>query len=147
DSIQDLIRRIRDGQEVSTFETVHRRKDGTTYPVEISSRPLELDGKTVFFNSARDITERKQAAENLRIAATAFDSQVGMMITDENQMVLRVNTAFTDVTGYTVDEIIGRTPNMLSSGQHDSQFYAELWAELSSKGSWQGEIWNRRKSG
>src|SRR5690606_12400093 len=59
DSIQDLIRRIRDGQEVSTFETVHRRKDGTTYPVEISSRPLELDGKTVFFNSARDITERK----------------------------------------------------------------------------------------
>ena len=145
--IRALIERVHASREVTTFETTHRRSDGSQRAVEITAFSLDLDGQPVIFGSARDITERKQADENLRIAATAFNSQVAMLITDAQQCIVRVNAAFTDVTGYAADEVIGQTPHMLSSGRHDAAFYALMWSDLNERGSWQGEIWNRRKSG
>ena len=134
-------------QQRSQFETRHRRKDGTVFDVEISGLPLELDGKPALFNSARDITKRKKAEEELRIAATAFESQEGMMITDASRGILRVNRAFTSITGYTADEVIGKNPRLLSSGRHDVSFYRNMWKSINSAGFWEGEIWNRRKNG
>ncbi|MDP3308815.1 bifunctional diguanylate cyclase/phosphodiesterase [Methylotenera sp.] len=94
-----------------------------------------------------DITERKIAEIELRIAATAFESQEGIMIADMNRDILRVNRAFTKITGYSAEEVIGKNPRILSSGLHTANFYEKLWDKISQDGSWQGEIWNKRKDG
>jgi diguanylate cyclase (GGDEF)-like protein/PAS domain S-box-containing protein len=91
-------------------------------------------------------TSRKTEAD-LRIAATAFDTHEAMLITDANGVILRVNRAFTESTGYTAQEAIGQTPAILKSGKHNAHFYAAMWDELHRTGSWQGEIWDRRKNG
>ena len=129
------------------FETCYQNAQGECYPVEVSSVLVHLDDDEVFFCSARDITARKQAEENLRIAATAFDSQVGMFITDPHLVILRSNRAFTEITGYSEQELIGHTPKILQSGMHDKNFYSSMWNHIRTTGSWQGEIWNKRKNG
>lgn len=96
---------------------------------------------------SHDITERNIAENALRIAATAFESQEGMMVTDDKTNILRVNSAFMTITGYTSEEVISKTPALLSSGRHDKAFYKALWDSLKQTGAWEGEIWNRRKSG
>ncbi|HUW36946.1 MAG TPA: EAL domain-containing protein [Rhodocyclaceae bacterium] len=95
----------------------------------------------------RSRRERKQAEDDLRIAATAFESQEGMMITDANGVILRVNLAFIEGTGYTAEEVVGQTPRLFKSDRHNAAFYAALWESLRRTGRWQGEIWDRRKSG
>jgi diguanylate cyclase (GGDEF)-like protein/PAS domain S-box-containing protein len=95
----------------------------------------------------RDITDQKQAEEMLRIGAIAFESQSGMIVTDSNAVILRVNKAFTTLTGYREQEALGQTPHMLSSGRHDKDFFKAMWNTLKATGHWQGEIWNRRKNG
>lgn len=94
-----------------------------------------------------DITERIKAESEIRIAAIAFESQEGMGITDTAGKILRVNRAFTRITGYSAEEAIGRGMNILKSGRHDASFYAAMWESISRTGSWEGEIWNRRKCG
>ncbi len=84
---------------------------------------------------------------DLRIAATAFESQESLMITDTEGVILRVNKAFTESTGYTAGEIVGQTPRLLKSGRHDPEFYRKMWDTLHRTGAWQGEIWDRRKNG
>ena len=128
------------------FQTRHRRKDGSIFNVEISSFPLELDGQPVLFNSSRDITDRKSMEQTLRIAATAFEVGEGMMITDAKSVILRVNDTFTTITGFTAEEVIGKTPHILNSGRHGAPFYAEMWGAINTTGSWGGEIWNKRKN-
>jgi diguanylate cyclase (GGDEF)-like protein/PAS domain S-box-containing protein len=91
--------------------------------------------------------ERKRADADLRIAATAFESQESMMITDAKGVILRVNRAFTDSTGYTAEEAVGQTPRLLQSGRHDAAFFAAMWDSIHRTRSWNGEVWNRRKSG
>src|ERR1035437_6397720 len=96
---------------------------------------------------AQDITESKNADHQLRIAATAFESQEGIFITDDQGIILRVNHAFTNITGYNAEEVIGMNPHLLSSGRHDADYYAGMWQSLHRTGIWAGEIWNRRKNG
>ncbi|MDE2429564.1 MAG: EAL domain-containing protein, partial [Burkholderiales bacterium] len=97
--------------------------------------------------TVQDITERKQVEEDLRLAAIAFEGQEGMVITDEDRTILRVNHAFTRITGYTREEAIGKQTSLLKSGLHGSSYYMEMADQLKEKGYWQGEIWNRRKNG
>jgi diguanylate cyclase (GGDEF)-like protein/PAS domain S-box-containing protein len=94
-----------------------------------------------------DISSRKRADAELRIAATAFQSQEGMLITDAHCELLRVNNAFTNITGYTVADVVGKNPRLLSSGKHDTAFYAAMWENINNTGTWEGEIQNRRKNG
>lgn len=91
--------------------------------------------------------ETSAANANLRIAAIAFESQEGMFITDAQHVILRVNQAFTSITGYTAQDVVGQTPKIFSSGRHGPAFYTNLYAQLRETGSWQGEVWNQRKSG
>jgi PAS domain S-box-containing protein len=128
------------------FEARHKRKDGTIANVEVSVLYVATLGER-FFVFIRDITTRKQAEAELRIAATAFESQEGMVITDASSVILRVNRAFTHITGYMAEESIGRKINLLKSDLHDAAFYAGMWETLLHQGSWQGEIMNRRKNG
>jgi diguanylate cyclase (GGDEF)-like protein/PAS domain S-box-containing protein len=97
--------------------------------------------------SFRDVTEQKLAEAELRVAATAFESQEGMSITDANQIILKVNKAFTRITGYRSEEVIGQTHAVLKSDRQDKQFYQLMQSSLKQKGYWEGEIWNRRKNG
>ena len=97
--------------------------------------------------SLQDITERKRAEEQQRIAAIAFESQEGRFVTDASQVIIRVNQAFTDITGYSAAEAMGQKPSLLSSGRHERGFYAAMMAEIDLSGAWQGEIVNRRKNG
>ncbi|WP_256757111.1 sensor domain-containing diguanylate cyclase [Cohnella sp. WQ 127256] len=90
----------------------------------------------------------QQAEERLRLHAKVFEcSDEGMMITDTKNRILCVNPAFTKLTGYTMDEVIGHTPRIISSGNHEAQFYIRMWATIHETGNWRGEIWNRRKNG
>jgi diguanylate cyclase (GGDEF)-like protein/PAS domain S-box-containing protein len=130
------------------FERLHRRRDGSIFDVEISGCPLILDGKQMLFNSSRDITERKQAEENLRITAGVFDSsQEAIVITDADNTIMDVNAAFTRITGYSRLEVLGKNPKLLNSGRQGKDFFKQMWQALQQDKSWRGEIWNRRKSG
>jgi diguanylate cyclase (GGDEF)-like protein/PAS domain S-box-containing protein len=85
--------------------------------------------------------------ESLRIAATAFETHDAIMITDANNKILKVNEAFQKISGYSAEEVIGKTPRIMSSGRHDEEFYNDMWSELLNRGSWLGEVWDRRKNG
>tara|TARA_R110001592_G_scaffold91754_1_gene268203 strand:+ start:12639 stop:15632 length:2994 start_codon:yes stop_codon:yes gene_type:complete len=93
-----------------------------------------------------DITHSKQTESNLRIAAVSFESQESIMITDAELKILRVNKAFTKTTGYTAAEIVGQTPQLLKSDRHDAEFFREMWESINQTGTWQGEIWDKRKN-
>ncbi len=95
-----------------------------------------------------ELEQRKVTEKALRQASCVFTSaREGIMITDRNGGILDVNAAFTRITGYERDEIIGRNASLFQSGRHDQEFYARLWHDLEKKGHWYGEIWNRRKNG
>lgn len=102
----------------------------------------ELEATVVARTTA--IAEREA---QLRVAATAFESHEGMMVTDANQIIIKVNQAFTDITQFSSDEVVGKPPAILKSGRHDSEFYQGMWQSLERSRFWQGEIWNRRKNG
>ncbi len=91
--------------------------------------------------------ERKRIDRELRIAATAFEAHEGMMITDANKVILRVNRAFSETSGYSAEEVIGKTPQFFRSHCHSPAFYEELWAAVDRKGYWRGEMLTRRKNG
>lgn len=94
-----------------------------------------------------DITYLKKAESSLRIAATAFESSDGILITDADCLILQVNSAFTEITGYSADDVVGKKPSVLSSGRHDDKYYEAMWGKINAVGMWCGEIWNRRKNG
>lgn len=96
---------------------------------------------------SHDVTDRRQAEAQLQIAATAFETHVAVMVTDGRGLIQKVNRAFSELTGYQAEEVIGRTPNLLKSGRHDAAFSARMRQSLRRGGSWQGEIWSRRKNG
>jgi diguanylate cyclase (GGDEF)-like protein/PAS domain S-box-containing protein len=131
-----------DGRELRSL-----RRDGSEFPSELRLVPLRLGERSYVVVSVLDISERKRAEEEAHIAAIAFESQSGMLVTDRNGIILRVNRAFTRLTGYSAEEAVGRTPRLLSSGRHAPEFYAEMWTAIGAKGHWQGQIWNRRKDG
>lgn len=99
------------------------------------------------FGAWMDITDYKKTEEELHLAAITFDSLQGIVITDPDAIILRVNKAFTTVTGYSAEEVIGKKPNILNSGKHNEAFFAEMWRQLTTEGKYTGEIWDRRKDG
>jgi diguanylate cyclase (GGDEF)-like protein/PAS domain S-box-containing protein len=123
------------------------RRDGSEFPVELAITAIRQNDEDIFTAYIRDITRRKRAEEELRIAATAFESQEGIFVTDAKRVILRVNHAFSEITGYSAEDAIGKTPSLFKSGRHDADFYVQMWQSIEANGAWQGEIWNRRKSG
>ncbi|MFZ3017613.1 MAG: ATP-binding protein [Gallionella sp.] len=107
--------------------------------------PKDIAAMAHAFNNMMSVQEEREAA--LRIAAIAFETDEGMMVTDEDGVIIRINHAFTQMTGYSAAEAIGNKPSMLTSGRQDDEFYRRMWKCLHQDNSWQGEIWNRRKNG
>ena len=111
-----------------------------------------LDGMAADVSFALDNIEREEqrrhAEQELRLAAAVYEqSAEGILVSDQDNRILTVNRAFTEVTGYQLEEIRGQNPRILASGRHDRDFYQGMWASLLELGHWQGEIWNRRKNG
>ena len=117
-----------------------RYPNGQLVQVSLQRTP---DGGTVCV--IHDVTEERKDQVSLRIAAIAFESQEGMLVTDAQRRILRVNKAFCDITGYSAEDVMGNNPRLLSSGRHDAAFYRAMWQSIADTGSWQGEILNRRK--
>jgi diguanylate cyclase (GGDEF)-like protein/PAS domain S-box-containing protein len=130
-------------------EICNRAKDGRLYWVMTTIVPFLNDrGKPVQYIAIRaDITESKQAEEQLRIAAATFETHEAILITDANANIIRVNRAFQDITGYSSEEVLGKNPRILNSGRQDQAFYMAMWQQLLATGTWSGEMWDRRKDG
>jgi diguanylate cyclase (GGDEF)-like protein/PAS domain S-box-containing protein len=129
-----------DGRLLGSF-VVFQRKIHQPEDKEISAvrHAVKLAGITL---------ERNQSGEALRLAASIYqNTSEAMMITDEENRIVAINPAFTVVTGYTAQEVIGKDPGFLGSGTHDQEFFTNLWLSLNTTGQWCGEIWNRRKNG
>ncbi|TNE77603.1 MAG: EAL domain-containing protein [Gammaproteobacteria bacterium] len=106
------------------------------------------DGSVLWHGIISDITERKETEEALRLAGLVFqNSTEGMLIADADTTIVDANRAFTDMTGFSREEVIGKKPSVLQSGRQTEEFYRDMWAELNSSGHWQGELYNRRKNG
>ena len=91
---------------------------------------------------------RRDAEKSLRLAASVYDaSNEGIMITDSNNLIIATNPAFTTITGYTQEDVMGKDPRILKSGYHDVFFYKTMWQDINTNGYWQGEIWDKRKNG
>jgi len=147
----DLAKQLLDGAiQSGSVEKRYVRKDGAVIWVDLSvcllrnSKGLPL----CFISSVRDITERKQAEEDTKLATLLFqNSSEAMVVTKADGEILNINPSFTKLTGYAADEVIGKNPKILQSGRHDRTFYQKMWQMIETTGRWQGEIWNRRKNG
>lgn len=143
-----LCKRLQAGGEPQSNELRMLKDDGTAFWVELLATVVRDESDvSVLRIILNDVTARKQSEQAYRIAAIVFESHEGMTITDANQVILQVNKAFTEITGYTSKDAVGHTPRLLRSGRQDAVFYAEMWRNIARSGAWEGEIWNRRKNG
>ncbi len=131
-------------------EHIHYRDDGTPYIAEVHAYPVrDVHGHIRYMvEYSIDVTARKKAEERLRLLEKALEhSAHGVVITDRNGVIQYVNPAFTRTTGYTPEEVLGKTPRVLKSGRHSPEFYRHLWSTILSGKVWEGRIINRRKDG
>ncbi|MDG9760294.1 EAL domain-containing protein [Pseudomonas sediminis] len=134
------------------YENIYRLRhaDGSYRWIHSRGRLLrdEKGQPQRFIGIASDITQQRATDDSLRQAAAVFDAtQEGVLVTDAEQSIVHVNPAFSRITGYSSEEILGQHPSLLKSGRHDTAFYQSLWHALQNRGAWSGEVWNRRKSG
>ncbi len=131
------------------YEKEFLHRDGRRMPVRLNGMLTNGgDGGRYIWSIVEDISERKRAEEDMQLASLVYmNSGEAMVVTDADGVIITINPAFTQLTGYTAEEVVGRTPRLLNSGLHDRSFYEAMWERLNSNGSWQGEIWNKRKNG
>lgn len=137
-----------DGNYDSTYRMLH--KDNSHRWIRSRGRLIKnAQGVPVrFIGIAQDITQQRGAEERLKQANAVFEStHEGVLITDNTNTIVHINPAFSHITGYSAEDVIGQTPRMFQSGRHTPEFYKSLWTTLETTNEWSGEIWNRRKSG
>lgn len=131
-------------------EMVNTRKNGTLYTEEMTITPVyfEPEEKLYFIAVKQDVTQKRKDIEEMRMASKIFENTLeGVLVTDSEGDIVFTNPSFEEITGYNREEVLGKNPKILSSGKQDQEFYRRMWKSLAEKGEWQGEIWNRRKSG
>jgi len=135
---------------IGVYDLIFMRQNGERFPVTVSPSVVrDRDGTIVNYTAiVKDNTERKLAEKELRLAALVYQaSSEAMLITDTNNTIISVNPAYTEITGYTPEEVIGKKSDFFRTERHDDAFYQSLWQDVLTAGSWHGEIWNRRKNG
>ena len=147
-ALLDPFRPDLDAEADARFETSFTTPGGRTLTLEVTASAVQYEGQQYYCAIARDVTARRQAEWQLSLSAKVFDNaSEGMIITDARNNIVAVNDAFSDITGYTRSDVLGKDPRILASGRHGADFYGALWSDLKAAGHWTGEIWNKRKNG
>ncbi len=150
---QDLLRRraiarMRGEEVISQYEVMLQRKDGSSFPADISARLVQVDGKPGIQVWLRDISGRRRAEEaQKRLSIAVEQAAEAIVITDPSGTIQYINPAFESITGYSRDEAIGENTRILRSGQHDEAFFRKLWETLTNGQVWTGQLVNRKKDG
>lgn len=150
DEVADSLNQLRSGATVHNLESTQMRKDGERIYISSAISALrnengEIVGEAII---SRDITKRKKDETKLRLAASVFThAHEGIVITDADVRIVEVNNMYEQITGFARDELIGKNPHVSRSGRQSREFYEEMWRSLIDRGHWDGEIWNRRKTG
>ena len=130
------------------YETMHRHRNGEVFPVEVSIRPVQIEGLHHYLSIVRDITRRRNAEDSLRkLSRTVDQAPLSIVMTDLSGVIEYANPYFTTVTGYSLEEVRGQNPRILKSGVTAPEVYAEMWRTLASGHVWRGELHNRKKNG
>lgn len=137
--------------ESTSADILNYTRSGQPFWVHCLCKPIEPvqeGARAGFVVILNNISDRKNGERNLRIAASVFDrSHEAIIITDRNNRILDVNPAFSRITGYGREEVLGLLPSILSSGRHSREYYQSMWHTIETTDHWRGEIWNRRKNG
>ncbi len=145
-----LRKQINGSLDFIQFEMSFIHPDKQIRTINVSQHPArDKSGNLIAIDGiVEDITERKRDQEQIRLSASVFaHSQEGILIADKNNIIVDVNPACLEITGYTREDLIGKTPSIFSADKQTREFYAQMWKILLGSGHWQGEIWNRKKSG
>jgi diguanylate cyclase (GGDEF)-like protein/PAS domain S-box-containing protein len=148
--VQAIMERVRTGQPVECLETQRVTKAGRVLDVSVSVSPIkDKIGRIIGASTiARDITLRKRSEEQLKLQSAALEATAhAIVITDRDGKIVWLNKAFTALTGYSKEEVLGKNPRLLKSGEHSETYYAKLWSTISLGKVWQGELVNKRKDG
>jgi diguanylate cyclase (GGDEF)-like protein/PAS domain S-box-containing protein len=148
--VQTIMERIRTGQPVECFETQRVTKAGCVLDVSVSVSPIkDRSGRIIGASTiARDITQRKRFEEQLKLQSAALEAAAhAVVITDHEGKIVWLNRAFTALTGYSKEEVLGKNPRLLKPGEHSETYYAKLWSTISLGKVWQGELVSKRKDG
>ncbi|MCX6075237.1 MAG: diguanylate cyclase [Campylobacterales bacterium] len=133
---------------LSSCESCYINNDGEQIPINLSGELVTMANIPYLWLSIEDIRNFKKREAELLLSSVVFEnSQEGIFITDAKKKIIKANHAFTLVTGYELDEILGLSPSFLKSGRHDPLFYKKMFEEINATGAWHGEIWNKRKDG
>jgi diguanylate cyclase (GGDEF)-like protein/PAS domain S-box-containing protein len=146
---EPLIRRVLAGEPQRFERTLNKASGDVGHIIGHYIPNFDADGTVKgFVTQASEVTILKETEAKLELAACVFENTLdGVLITDADGIILSVNPAFTEITGYTAEEAVGQNPRILQSNRHDQAFYAAMWKQIITEGRWNGEIWNRRKDG
>lgn len=144
--IEDWVSR---GRAISPGELLLMHKDGSRVPVFSSHVLIEnQQGEKELYCLDIDLSALKQAQAKVRLSEAVFnDSAEGILVTDADNRIVSVNASFCRISGFSPEDVLGKTPNLFSSGRHGYAFYASMWRNLLENGRWHGEIINRKKNG
>lgn len=146
--VEEIRRSIRNKEKIEV-EILNYTKNGEPFWNELTISPIfNEEGQLEYFSGIqKDVTQKKNAEDALVLYKKLIELTLqGVLITDDQVNITFVNEAFTRITGYRMDEVLGKNPSILSSGKHDRLFYEEMWTQLNLTNHWQGEIWNKRKN-
>lgn len=142
------IQSLKQNDSINQYESLYINQNGEPIPVKISGKILYMLNVPYVWLSIDNIKEYKSREAKLLLSDAVFHNTAEVIfITDANKNIIKVNEAFTTVTGYTPEEAIGKNPKFLKSDKHDSYFYKEMFNLINTTGKWHGEIWNKRKNG
>ena len=134
--------------EAISFESIHKKKNGETYPVELKLSSIKTKKGKLILATARNITARKKTeSENQKLSKAVQQSSNSIVITDLSGNIEYVNNKFTELTGYSESEVLGKNPRILNSGLQSKEFYTNMWQTLASGETWMGEFHNQAKDG
>ncbi len=135
-------------EKILRVNVIGLRKNKEEFPIEFSVSRASSTQSPLFIGIIRDTTISEKSAVNMRLMNKVLKSTPeGIVITDANGIIVRTNPAFEEITGFSEDEAIGKTPSLLKSGRHNADFFKHMWRSIVEQGIWQGEIWDKRKNG
>jgi len=150
EDLYDLARINSDNVSALNKQKRYVQPDGTITWISMTVAPMQVGGigESHYLCMVEDITEYKKTENQLKLATTVFqNTDQAITVTDKDNFIVAINPAFTELTGYSSAEVIGKNPRILQSGRYGKGFYNKMWESLNSTGHWQGEIWNKKKSG